>query len=521
MKLDRRTQVARRDVLRAGAAVATLAALPGCDAVWNLAGPQLDPLPDALDLSAATDAIDPVFHLLSRATWGPRPGDVARVRTLGVDAWLDEQIAWESIDDSPLELRLGECELIFDVPEELTSVDEKHVRKQLERAAVLRAVHSHRQLHEVMVGFWTDHLSIDAGKLGCTHRKPLDDLAVIRPHALGRFRDLIRASALSPAMLVYLNGRENRRSTPEEQPNENYARELLELHTLGVHGGYTQQDVMEAARCLTGWTLSQWKWWNDDSVPAEAREMTFFSFGKPVFRSDWHDDGEKVVLGHTIAAGGGPLDLDELLEVVCSHPATARHIATKLCRRFVADDPPASLIASTTALFIETDGDIAVLVRHVLTSAEFAASAGTKVKRPFRFVVSALRALGAEARAKRGEMEALERMGHVPHAHPTPDGYPDEAGPWSGTLLWRWNFALALTTNALGGTQCDIPGLARRAGLDPSKASPAELAPLVLGRLASQTERGAIDAYVTPGGDRVARAEGVALLLASPAFQVT
>ena len=156
----------------------------------------------------------------------------------------------------------------------------------------------------------------------------------------------------------------------------------------------------------------------------------------------------------------------------------------------------------------------------MLVSAEFAASKGAKVKRPLRFVVSALRAAGAEVRAGRGELEALERMGHVPHAHPTPDGYPDEAEPWMGTMLWRWNFALAMGTNTLGATKVDLPALARRAGLDAETASPADLAPLFLGRLATSAERMAIDRYVLGGSGRTAREEAVALLVASPAFQV-
>ncbi len=516
--------VTRRNVLRAGAAAGALGTLTGCDAAWSLLGPQLDGVPDVVRLADGV-AVDPAFHLLSRATYGPRPGGIERVREIGAAAWIDEQLAPHAIDDSVLDLRLAECELIFDDPHDLQSVDEKMIRHQMERAALLRAVHSKRELQEVMTGFWTDHLSIDVGKRGCLQTKPMDERRVIRPHALGRFRDLIGASALSPAMLVYLDGRRNRRGTPHEAPNENYARELLELHTLGVRGGYAQTDVMEAARCLTGWTLAE------GSIKADLRSLRAL-LGDPggdarlpnrdaVFRREWHDDGAKTVLGKTIPAGGGEDDVAALLDIVCAHPATARHIAWKLCRRLVAESPPEDLVLATAEVFYRTEGDIAALVRHVLTSDAFRASAGQKTKRPFHFVVSALRAVGAEARAGRGELQALERMGHVPYAHPTPDGYPDESEPWTGTLLWRWNFALALATNALGPTKIDLAGLALRAGLAPGRDPPSDLAPLFFGRRASGDERAAIDAYsVSGGGDRTAQEEAVALLIASPAFQV-
>jgi len=214
------------------------------------------------------------------------------------------------------------------------------------------------------------------------------------------------------------------------------------------------------------------------------------------------------------------MDLEQLLDIVCTHPSTARHIAEKLCRRFVAESPPDSIVTSTAAEFTRSNGDIKALVRHILSSEEFAASAGAKVKRPLRFVVSALRAVGAEVRAGRSELGALERMGHVPYSHPTPDGYPDEAEPWMGTILWRWNFALALGTNTLDKTKVDLPGLVKRTGLDPKTASPAELAPLFFGRAATEAERRAIDAYAAGGNGRTAKEEAVSLLVASPAFQV-
>lgn len=501
----------RRDVLRAGAALAVLAALPGCGPLADAISARTDPLPERLRLPGGP-SVDPAFLLLARAGFGPRPGDLERVLSMGRDAWIDEQLDPASIDDTLSDLRASECESYEGHPQDLRGVEPRVVERDLVRHSLLRAVHSRRRILETMTAFWSDHFSIQTAKRGCLETKPRDDRDVIRRHALGRFRDLVRASATSPAMLRYLDGAENRRRTPDERPNENYARELLELHTLGVRGGYTQRDVSEAARCLTGWTV-------EDRGGIEH----LFSLGDAVFRPDWHDDGEKSVLGTTIPAGGGARDLEVLLDVVCSHPSTARHVAWKLCRRLVADPPPESLVESTAWLFRQTDGDAAALVRHVLRSPEFGASAGAKVKRPFEFVVSALRAVGAPSRATPAELRFLERLGHVPFHHPTPDGYPEEPEPWMGTLLWRWNFALALTTGGLGDTRADLAGLARRAGLDPATASPADLAPLLFGRAATPEERSAVDAYAARSGGSAAdrRAEGVALLLCAPGFQVT
>lgn len=501
-------RVSRRGVLRVGTVGAALAALPGCDGALGFLAGGAD-LPDRFALAEGVE-IDPDFHLLSRAAYGPRPGDLEEVRAKGREAWIEEQLHPDGISDPAMRVRLLGCPMAFEMPDELTSVVEREVERQVNRAILLRAVHGKRQLLEVMVGFWTDHFSIDVGKRGCLVTKPLDDENVLRKHAFGRFRDLVRASAVSPAMLTYLDGRENRKRTADEQPNENYARELLELHTLGVHGGYTQRDVMEAARCLTGWTVDSGGW-------------RFLHRTEGVFRPKAHDDGEKVVLGKRIPAGGGAKDLDRLVDIVCAHPSTARHLATKLCRRFVADTPPEDLIDATAGVYGKTGGDVRAMVRHVLTSDAFAASVGGKVKRPFRFLVSALRALGVECKAGPREVEFLERMGQLPHHYPTPDGYPDAPEPWMGTLLWRWNFALALSAGRLGTSEPDLEALVRGAGGDPRTASAADLAPLFHGRTATTWERGLLDDFaVSRGvGDRESRLrESVALLVAGPGFQV-
>jgi len=370
------------------------------------------------------------------------------------------------------------------------------------QATLARAIFSERQLFEVMVQFWSDHFNIDPSKGDCKWLKVADDRDVIRPHALGRFAELLRASALSPAMLWYLDGRVNRRQNAADRPNENYARELLELHTLGVHGGYSQTDVMEVARCLTGWT-----------VRAKG-QPPYFQIGQVEFDPDRHDPAAKKVLGEVIPAVPAGMDraererrgrqeLDRVLEIVCRHPATAQHLAVKLCRRFIAEEPPPAAVQEVADAFRRTDGDIPSTLRALFATPAFWENRGNKFKRPFSYVVSALRATGAQTDAGRPVIDYLKRMGHAPFSYPTPDGYPEKAAPWMGTLLWRWNFAVALSLNQLPGTRMVTPSLRERAGGDPG------LMAHLLGRAPTPAEAAAY---------RESEA-GLALLLASPAFQ--
>ncbi len=490
----------RRELVAASAGAALLA---GCDGFWRWASNGLGAgLPGSFTPPSGAGT-DPIHHALSRISFGPRPGDVERVRRIGVPAFVEEQMAPEALDDVPCDLRARRFESLHMSAGNMQEWKREVAWRELARATVLRAVYSRRQLLEVMVEFWTDHFNIDTAKAECSVWKTPDDREVIRRHALGRFPDLVRASALSPAMLVYLDGRDNKKTKPEDKPNENYARELLELHTLGVHGGYTQRDVMEVARCLTGWTVDTKGW----------------KRGKPRFAKGRHDRGAKTVLGVEIAASEdfGERDLDRVLEIVTTHPSTARFIAGKLCRRFVADDPPPALVARAAETFSRTGGDIRAVLRTILLSEEFGAAPGARLKRPFRFVVSALRGLGADTDAGGPVLAALERMGHAPFQYPTPDGYPDEAASWLGTLLWRWNFAVGLAAGRVGGTKVDVGALLRAAG-DPGDL--AAIARHLLGRDASPSERRALDDILAKAPDeRTGRAEGVGLLLASPAFQ--
>jgi uncharacterized protein (DUF1800 family) len=467
--------LSRREFVAASSAAA--AALAGCDGVYlsaarHLSGgtPESFARPDGA-------TVDPDFFFLQRATFGPAPGDLDRIRSMGRASWLEEQLHPERVDDAPCALLVRRFESLHHRPGDLLEFKRRLAEEELSRAAFLRAVHSRRQLFEVLVEFWSDHLNIFHGKGNCAWFKTADDRDVVRAHALGRFRDLIRASALSPAMLVYLDGHSNHK----ERPNENYARELLELHTLGVHGGYTQKDVMEVSRCLTGWTVTEgWR------------------KGRVIFDRSRHDDGVKTVLGQTIPAGGGEGDLDRVLDIVTRHPSTARYVATKLCRRLVSDDPPAALVERVAARFTATDGDLRETARETLSDLR---PGPLKFKRPFRFLVSALRGLSVSTLGKRGVLAYLERMGQAPFQYPTPDGYPDETGPWLGTLLWRWNFALNLVSHR-------VPDARPELKLD----DPFGLFPHLVGRRPTEPESRAIGSL---SGNR----ERTALILASPAFQ--
>jgi uncharacterized protein (DUF1800 family) len=443
--------------------------------------------------------------LLSRAAYGPWPGDLERVRSIGELGWIDEQLDPNSIDDRACDLRARRFESVHCDPALGYEFKKPVLREEISRHTILRAIYSRRQLYEVMVGFWSDHLNIFFEKGDCIYLKSTDDREVIRRHALGRFGNLIRASATSPAMLVYLDGKENRKSSPDDIPNENYARELLELHTLGVDGGYTQHDVSEVARCLTGWTL-----------------RTKWSKGTVDFDPSRHDDGEKTVLGHTIAAGGGASDLDRVVEIACAHPSTSIHIATKLVRRFVADDPPPILVSRVASVFAQSGGEIVPTVRALLMSDEFRAARGIKVKRPFDFVVSSLRALGADTHAHASLVEYLNRMGQGLFQLPTPDGYADEAAAWMGSLLWRWNYAVALASRQIPTVDAPLDELARAlAAIDGTSIDLGRFVAHFIGRAATPAERAAIAPIASddaiPIDERLAGT--VALVLASPAFQ--
>jgi len=295
----------RRQFLKASASGAALLAATGCDQLPRELRMLFPPQAKASGpfQPSGQKLIDPIAHALNRASFGARPGDYQRITRLGktaeeaAAACLEQQLNPEKIEDDHAEYAARRFETLNEPLGELFEYQPDLLQNELMRATLARAVLSERQLYEVMVQFWSDHFNIDPSKGDCKWLKVADDREVIRKHALGKFPEMLRASALSPAMLWYLDGRANRRKTMADKPNENYARELLELHTLGVHGGYTQKDVMEVARCLTGWTVR-----SNDRAP-------YFQIGKVDFKADQHDFGAKEVLGERIAATPAELSI--------------------------------------------------------------------------------------------------------------------------------------------------------------------------------------------------------------------
>ncbi len=474
--------------------------------------------------SIGTDA-PTVLHVLNRVGFGPTAASIEHVKRTGVQSYIDAQLHPERLPDSAMAARLSAFTTLAKSSRDLAAeyfVPARMQRRSAQRQAaapdapatgqapartpeqtemmrmqrnvigelsqqrILRAIYSERQLEEVLVDFWMNHFNVFVGKGQVRNYLTEYERDVIRPRVFGKFRDLLGATAQSPAMLFYLDNwqsaaPEGAVTTAETEPtrnavrrrspgavmpngrrrpqnpdtndrqmagevvmppqrsrgiNENYARELMELHTLGVDGGYTQKDVQEVARAFTGWTI------------ANPRVGGGFQFDPRR-----HDDGEKIVLGHRIKSGGGRKDGEEILDLLARHPSTARFIATKLARRFVADDPPAALVDRAARRFKDTGGDIREVVRTIVTSPEVLGDdyRRAKTKNPFEFVVSAVRATGLDISNALPLVQSLRDLGMPIYGAQPPTGYADKADAWvnSGALLGRMNFAVALTSGRM------------------------------------------------------------------------
>jgi uncharacterized protein (DUF1800 family) len=548
--------------------------------------PQTPPLAVHMPWKAAglTDR-QAAAHLLNRFAFGPRPGEVDAVVRMGLDRWMERQLAANLPDAKSLEdLRelpaLGMSnEQIFKVyppagvilvqakqagiiPDDIKKGDlkndlknkendaqreelkakvkafadaqgyrpEKELIAQLMTQKLVRAVESENQLEEVMTDFWYNHFNVSQTD---NKAKPFllsYERDAIRPNALGSFRGLLEATAKSPAMLVYLDNaqstaaagepttmqdemdrtprqrarfgargapvtgdpdptmarfsgqgmlaaRQNRLARSPLAPkrkqqqgvNENYARELMELHTLGVDGGYTQQDVIEVARAFTGWTVLP----EQPKVRAAAETrlaraervggLGFVQEGDFLFRADQHDAAAKTILGTRFPAGRGIEDGEAVLDLLAANRATARHIATKLAVRFVSDHPPQALVDRLTDVYLRTGGDIHRLVAAIAESPEFWSrdAIGAKIKSPFELTASALRITGADVIDPSGLFRWINRMGQPLYAYQAPTGYPDRAEAWvnTGSLLNRMNFGLLLAANRVRGVSVDLAAL--------------------------------------------------------------
>jgi uncharacterized protein (DUF1800 family) len=389
-----------------------------------------------------------ILHALDRLTFGPRPGDVAAVKKMGLEKWIDLQLHPERITENPeVEKRLA----ALDVQRPAREKGKQAAPAEYAQEKVYRAILSSRQLQEVLVDFWYNHFNVDMTKGADRNLTPAHERDAIRPHVLGKFRELLEATAASPAMLFYLDNWENVAPSPSGQAkakkqarglNENYARELMELHTLGVDGGYTQKDVTEVARCFTGWTIDR------------PNQIGAFQYNDRT-----HDKGEKTVLGTAIPAGGGRDDGEKVLDLLAAHPSTARFISKKLAQRFVADDPPPALIDRMAETFQASGGDIREVLAAMFASKEFFSQGAfrAKVKTPLEMVVGALRATGARVDSATALVNQIGSLGEPLYRKLEPTGYSNTSAEWvnSSALLARMNFALQLGQNRVTGAQID------------------------------------------------------------------
>lgn len=537
-----------------------------------------------------------ILHVLNRLGFGARPGDVERVKKLGLDKYIEQQLNPASIDDSAAESKLKGLEInnmstaeIFAKypnpgallrqlnggrqaqanntnadktaqvkdPDQMTDQERRERQQELAKLyreydlrpagqllpqivanRVLRAVYSERQLQEVMVDFWQNHFNVFAGKAAVRWYIPSYERDVLRKFALGNFKDLLTATAESPAMLFYLdnfqsvspnsqaprgngNGGLNARvqeqimrtgqlppqmrdrlrqrgmtdaqidqrlrqirtgPAPQQQKrpqrgiNENYARELMELHTLGVDGGYTQKDIVEVAKAFTGWTIADPQGYrksaakvitgDEDKQLVRLQKMAGvpddLESGQFYFNDRWHEKGAKYVLGQKIDEGGIKDGL-KVIDILVNSPATAKFIAKKLAVKFVSDNPSPELVNRVADAFHKSSGDIKTTLKALFTDKEFFAPENyrAKIKTPFELAVSSVRALGADTNGSPAFVAMLNKLGEVPYGYQAPTGYPDTAEDWvnTGALLERLNYAVAVSSNRIPGTTVNLKNL--------------------------------------------------------------
>ena len=510
---------------------------------------------------APMSARDSALHALNRLAYGPRPGDVDQVARGGVMRWIDRQLDPSAIRDDSLAALEQRFTILRESPADLARLFEQARQERVARQkagtdkdgdadqppkvrrfagefpdlVVVRAAYSERQLDEVMVDFWTNHFNVFAGKGIDRYLLPDYIEHVIRPHAMGSFADLLIATAESPAMLFYLDNWESvvpgavppnlaraetrarfgRGGNParldsmaQKMPkgiNENYGRELMELHTLGVDGGYTQADVIAAARILTGWSIER---------PRQDPRFVF---------NDWaHDFGAKTVLGVSFPGGHGMDEGIRLLQMLAMHPATMHHVSWQLCQRFVADEPPDGCVDDAVGAWRKSNGDIRAVLTAIFHGPDFWAPANQagKIKTPLEFVASALRASGALPDSTFRLGQVVARLGEPLYQHVAPDGYPETQDEWvnSGALLDRMNVAVGLAAGKLPGASVDLDQLV------PAQESHEALVETVSRRLlggamSTHTRQVILDQIKDLTDPAAARTFAVGLALGGPDFQ--
>ena len=419
----------RRFFAMGATAVASMAGTMALDAQPRVqrGKPLPMPLPAGTRADASTDWKDPVLRLVRRITMGLEPNEVALARSLGYAGYLEYHLNYGAIDDTSNELLVQQRMPFVQQPYSLLKTqDSGEVYNQLADAMLQRAVFSKAQLYQRMVEFWSDHFNSLYDKIGVL--KVADDRDVIRPNALGNFPTMLRASSESAAMLGYLDQNSSRKPTP----NQNYAREVMELHTLGVNGGYTQDDVAQLSRILTGYAY--------DSNAA-------FSYNR-----SFHDFTAKTFLGVSFPAMASTAsnaqfksEADQAITMLVNHPATATYIATKMAKWLLAYSPPQAVIDAASATYLATGGDIKAMIRTILTGKNLMASPA-KYKRPYHLLASSLRGLGAEVQNIRGARQRVDAMDQRLFYWEQPDGYTDKMSWWGGLAIQRWNYATYVST---------------------------------------------------------------------------
>jgi uncharacterized protein (DUF1800 family) len=445
------------------------------------------------------------MRLLRRVTVGVTADDVAWMNSLGYYGYLEWQLGADAIGDPESEARIQQYPTITLAPLTLYQSDSATVIRHIQEATITRAIYSNRQLLERMVEFWTDHFNTNITAVGIL--KTLEDREVYRRNALGTFMAMLSASASSPAMLSYLNNTQSD-GRPGRTPNQNYAREVMELHTLGVDGGYTQQDVVEVARCFTVWRT----YFNT----GDFRSGTFF------YDANRHDNGSKLVLGVPIAAGGGFNDGVNVLNILANHPSCARFVSKKLLRWLLNYDPSPALVADIAGEFTRTGGNIKSLVRRILHYDNVIWSPPL-FKRPFHYIVSALRVMNANITNMATIRQTyLAGLGHTPFAWGPPDGYPQEFEYWGGLPLPRWNFAFQLANNSIGGVTVDTTALL--AGATTPGQITDRIDTLIFAGEMPAADKAALMTYLRPTGSATVPSstqirDAFGLAMSSPAFQ--
>lgn len=464
------------------------------------------------------------WRVLQRLTFGHSAGDVERISNLGYEDFIEEQLHPDGHDEQPalanqlLQLEsltlppdeLREWELQYDFDNSVTPVARKLLQlpnpdlardlgpaaTELQQATLLRAAYSRHQLREVMVNLWTNHFNIDLRKESCRWLKTVDDRR-IRKLALGRFRDLLFASMTSPAMLVYLDAVEPTTGAA----NENYAREVLELHTLGVDAGYTLKDIQELAGHLSGWRVNNW---------------LSFESGELAFDADHHMQGNRRIFGTSLSADGGIEAIAEIADLLANHPRTAIMVSRKICQRFVSDRPSSQLVNHLAGIYTSSGGEISTMITALTRRPEFWRPESQKLKRPFELVASAIRATGATTDGT-GELAHLQAMGQPIMQWPLPDGFADSATAWNQAWWHRWNYLVALCNNDIPGCQLDCAMLVNRCSeLDDASPVKAAVASWLHGTpTAAQSFASNSDAIPDAEYPEFA----VALMLSAPQFQ--